>query len=72
MTLTVTTGYPFCFVHLVINLFTGSPDPSSSAAQRSSVLAFEQACLFIYEASDLWLHEKAMCIIRSQIVRHIT
>ena len=43
---------------MVINLFTGSPDPSSSAAHRSSVLAFEQACFFIYEASDLWLDKK--------------
>lgn len=53
-----TTGYPFCLVHEFINLFTGSPDPSSRAAQRSSVFAFEQACLFMYEASDFYFHKQ--------------
>ena len=56
LTLTETTGYPFCFVHEFISLFTGSPDSSSSAAHKSSVFAFEQANFFTYEASDLWLH----------------
>ena len=54
LTLTETTGNPFCFVHEFMSLFTGSPDPSSNAAHKSSVFAFEQANFFIYEASDLW------------------
>ena len=63
LTLTETTGYPFCFVHEFISWFTGSPDPSSSAAHKSSVFAFEQANFFIYEASDLWFTDARKKII---------
>ena len=64
LTLTETTGNPFCFVHEFMSLFTGSPDPSSNAAHKSSVFAFEQANFFIYEASDLWFTDARKKIIK--------
>ena len=48
------TGYPCCLVHVVIRSLTGSPVSSSRTAHRSSVLAFEYAYFFMYEAKAFW------------------